>query len=301
MKQISIYHVDAFTSKPFTGNPAGVVPQADGLSDVDMQNIAREMNLPETAFLLPPNHPDADFQVRFFTPANEIDFCGHATIGSSWMMATQYGFAEKSDRLVLQTNIGLVPVVWNKENGRLTAVVMTQVTPRVREADLTAEQTAQLLGLQASDIDTRYPIRLGYTGNWHLLVPVTSRAAIDNSRPDMANLEKLNREQQAVTTHLFTFDTESMDCDVYTRGYGPAVGIPEDPVTGSANGALAGYLVLEGIWDPEKVHQSIFGQGDAMKRPGRLSITITPSSTGPVIQVGGAAIPTISGTLTLAE
>lgn len=134
-----------------------------------------------------------------------------------------------------------------------------------------------------------------------MLVPVTSRAAIDKSRPNLAGLETLNREQTAVTTHLFTFDVEGTDHNLYTRGYGPAVGIPEDPVTGSANGAMAGYLVLEGILAQDQVHQLTFAQGDAMGRPGRLSITITPSATGPVIQVGGAAIPTISGTLTLFE
>lgn len=299
MRKIDIYHVDAFTSRPFTGNAAGVVPDARGLTEPEMQNIAREMNLSETAFLMPTQNEDADYKIRYFTPASEIDFCGHATIGTVWLMATKYGWGEKADRLVLDTNIGLVPVEWKQGENPLSAVVMTQIAPQVKEVDLSSEEVAGLLGIDANDLDSRYPVRLGYTGNWHLIVPVSSRAAIDGARPDQERLGELNLAQGAVTTHLFTFDSEGMEYDLYTRDFGPAVGIPEDPVTGSANGALAGYLMLEGILDGKASHQITIAQGDVMGRPGRLYVSILPSSNGPVIRVGGAAVPTIQGTLTL--
>lgn len=299
MKQIPVYHVDAFTSTPFTGNPAGVVPDAGALTEEEMQNIARELNLSETAFLLLPQHPEADLKVRFFTPTSEIGFCGHATVGSAWVLATDYGWLEKAERLVLETNIGLVPVEWQTAEGRLTDVVMTQVTPKVRDAEVSAADVARWIGVQESDLDTRYPIRLGNTGNWHLLVPVKTRAAIDAAQPMLSELEAINRQQEAVTTHLFTLEAKDGDYDLYTRDFGPAVGISEDPVTGSANGALAGYLVLEGILDSATEHRLTFAQGDAMRRPGRLQISISPSQAGAVIRVGGAAVPTLKGMLTL--
>jgi trans-2,3-dihydro-3-hydroxyanthranilate isomerase len=299
-RQYKIYHVDAFTTQPFGGNAAGVVPMADGLTEQEMQKIAREMNLSETAFLFSPEQPGTDYRVRFFTPGDEIDFCGHATIGSAWMLATEYGWADKADRVVFQTNIGPVPVAWNKDGDRVTTVVMTQIAPQVKRPDESAEEIARAVGISALDLDDRYPIALGNTGNWHLLVPVKTRAAVDAARPNFAALEAMNRAQKVATTHLFTFDAGE-GLDIYTRDFAPAVAIPEDPVTGSANGALAGYLVLENILNPSETHHLTFGQGHAVDRPGTLYVTITPGESHPVIQIGGSAVPTIAGTLTLPD
>ncbi|MGB8953790.1 MAG: PhzF family phenazine biosynthesis protein [Tumebacillaceae bacterium] len=302
MRKIKIYHVDAFTTEPFGGNAAGVVPDASGLSEAEMQKIAREMNLSETAFLTPAGSESAaDFRVRYFTPASEINFCGHATIGSSWILGTEYGWTDKKENVVLETNIGLVPVAWQLEGGQLQTVTMTQAAPKTAPITHSAEHIATLLGLDPSDIDDRYPLKLGNTGNWHLLVPVKTRHAIDNARPQFEALHDLNREYDAVTTHLFTFDTQDDQYDIYTRDFAPAVGIPEDPVTGSANGALAGYLYLEGIVEHGKEHHMTFGQGHIMGRPGTLHITILPGESAPVVQVGGSAVSTIEGMLKLRD
>jgi trans-2,3-dihydro-3-hydroxyanthranilate isomerase len=299
-RHYKIYHVDAFTTQPFGGNAAGVVPMADGLTDQEMQNIAREMSLPETAFLFTTDVPGADYRVRFFTPGNEIDFCGHATIGSAWMLSTEYGWAEKAEQVVLQTNIGPVPVKWNKDGDRVTAVEMTQVAPKVKRPEESAEEICRAIGISVDDLDDRYPIALGNTGNWHLLIPVKTRAAIDAVQPNFDAIKAMNRGQNVATTHLFTFDGGE-DLDVYTRDFAPAMAISEDPVTGSANGALAGYLVLEGILNPSETHRLVFGQGHKVGRPGFLQVTITPGESHPVIQIGGSAVPTIAGTLTLPE
>jgi trans-2,3-dihydro-3-hydroxyanthranilate isomerase len=103
MKQIRVYHIDAFTKNPFEGNPAGVIPDASDLTETQMQKIANELNLPESAFLQPPTNPKADFRVRYFTPQEEINFCGHATVGSAWLLATEYGWGEKADHIVFET------------------------------------------------------------------------------------------------------------------------------------------------------------------------------------------------------
>ncbi|MCL6516478.1 PhzF family phenazine biosynthesis protein [Alicyclobacillus sp.] len=299
-----IFHVDAFTDRPFGGNPAGVVPDAGGLSEDEMQAIAREMNLSETAFLIP-RREAGEFTIRYFTPAAEVAFCGHATLGSAWLLATEAGWAARTDRVVFHTKAGVVPVRWETgADGRVASVFMEQVRPQVKPTGVHGEAIARLLGLTEADVDPRHPLRLAYTGNWDLLVPVRTRAAIDRARPDFNALAEVNRAEGVISTHLFTFDETgarlpdgSKDYDVYTRDFSPAVGVPEDPVTGSASGALGGYLVLEGILPANRTHQVVMAQGDAIGRPGRVVVRIHPDAQGPRIEVGGRAVVTIAGRL----
>jgi trans-2,3-dihydro-3-hydroxyanthranilate isomerase len=302
MKSISVYHVDAFTTVPFCGNPAGVVPEADGLTETEMQKIARELNLSETAFLFPSNQQTADFRVRYFTPTKEIDFCGHATIGLSWLLATKYGWKDKA-KIILATNVGTIPVELTKREGKLITVTMTQATPKVQNVQLDREKIGQIIGVKTEAIDQRYPIKLAYTGNWHLLIPIKSQKEIDNAQPKLDELKQLNLLQQASTTHLFTFHPEKSNYDLYTRDFAPAIGIPEDPVTGSANGALAGYLLLEKICSFPDLQQLKIAQGNNIDRPGTLIVNVLKSQAKeePIIKVGGTAVITIEGTLSLPE
>jgi len=300
MKKIKVYHIDAFTEHPFEGNPAGVVPDAGDLTLSQMQQIASELSLPESAFLMPPTNPDADFRVRYFTPQEEINFCGHATVGSAWLLAAEYGWAEKAKQVVFETNVGLIPVEWENINNTISRVIMTQVAPKVKDAGLNPAEVANLVGIDPSEIEERYPISLANTGNWHLIVPVKTHAAIDAAKPNLEQLALMNKQHNISTTHLFTFDAKP-GFDLYTRDFAPAVGIPEDPVTGAANGALAGYLVLEGILNRDEINQLTIGQGDAMGRPGTLHVTITPTGLYPVIKLGGSAHITIEGMLRLPE
>ncbi|MFZ3589756.1 PhzF family phenazine biosynthesis protein [Bacillus sp. DJP31] len=298
MRKIPVYHIDAFTTESFGGNPAGVIPHAENLSVEEMQKIANELNLPESAFLMPSTDPQADFRVRYFTPMEEINFCGHATVGLSWLLGTRYDWLKKADQIVFETNVGLIPVKWIKEDHQLTRVSMTQITPQVKEVELDKDLIAELVGIKSSDIDEKFPIKLSNTGNWHLLVPVKSRVAIDSAEPQLKKLGILNREHTISTTHLFTFETDG-EFDIYTRDFAPGIGIDEDPVTGSANGALAGYLVLEGILPKSEKHQLKIGQGHAIGRPGTLYVTITSVNDKPIIEVAGSAVITIEGNLNI--
>ncbi|AFH61312.1 PhzF family phenazine biosynthesis protein [Paenibacillus caseinilyticus] len=300
MKQIRVYHVDAFTQNPFEGNPAGVVPDASDLTLTQMQKIANELNLPETAFLLPPTDPKADFRVRYFTPQEEINFCGHATVASVWLLANEYGWAQRADHITLETNIGLIPVHWDQGETKVSKVTMTQISPQVKEAPFHDRlEIANLIGVDVDQLDERFPIKLAYTGNWTLIVPVKTHQAIDLAQPKMDQLAMFNKKYSISNTHLFTFDAKQ-GFDLYTRDFAPAIGIPEDPVTGAANGALTGYLVLENIISKEKTHLTI-GQGDALGRPGTLYVTIKTTETDMLIQVGGFAHVTLEGNLRLPE
>ncbi|WP_249899417.1 PhzF family phenazine biosynthesis protein [Paenibacillus sp. PK3_47] len=300
MKQISVYHVDAFTERPFAGNPAGVIPDAGSLTVTQMQQVANELNLPESAFLLPPVDPQADYRIRYFTPQEEINFCGHATVGSSWLLAAKYGWTEKAKPIVFETNVGLIPVTIGSSGDSFGGVTMTQVSPKVSEIHVEHAEIAELLGIPAGQLDTRFPVKLASTGNWHLIVPVKTHAAIDAARPDLAQLAAHNKKHGISTTHLFTFDGKP-GFDLYTRDFAPAIGIAEDPVTGAANGALAGYLILENILGRQETHNLIIGQGDAIGRPGTLYVTIEPTDSDAVIKVGGFAHVTLEGVLRLGD
>ncbi|WP_134684786.1 PhzF family phenazine biosynthesis protein [Brevibacillus migulae] len=297
-KKVAYYLVDAFTERAFGGNAAGVVPEGEALTEQEMQQIARELNQSETAFLRKSEHIQADFRIRYFTPAEEINFCGHATVATAWLLASEYGWNDK-EQVVFETNVGLVPVRFEREEGILQRVTMTQVAPKVKDFHLPVSEIAGLVGIPETEIDARYPIRLSNTGNWHLLVPVKSWRAIDEAQPRLAELAEMNREYEISTTHLFTFDTQGDIHDLYTRDFCPAIGIPEDPVTGAANGALAGYLVLEGILSGKDTHELLVAQGNAIGRPGTLKVTILTGDGTPVIQVGGAAHLTAAGDIRL--
>ncbi|MCY9672290.1 PhzF family phenazine biosynthesis protein [Bacillus pumilus] len=298
MRDVRVYHVDAFTTEKFGGNAAGVVLDGDLLMEDEMQSIAKELNLPESVFLLPAHDKEADYRVKYFTPTEEVNFCGHATVGLTWLLATELGLAKEKTGVVLETKIGKVPVVWHEENGKVIDVEMTQVTPETRDFIIDLEELSDMLGISSDRIDPSYPIKLANTGNWHLLVPMKHQQDIDQAAPNLAALGKMNKEQNITTTHLYSFHT-TKEVDLYTRDFAPGIGIPEDPVTGAANGALAGYLYLEGIISQQETTLLHIAQGDAIGRPGILRITVIPNESKPVIKVAGAAVITIRGVLTL--
>lgn len=298
MREIRVYHVDAFTTQKFGGNTAGVVLDAEQLTEKEMQNIAMELNLPESVFLLPTEKKDVDYKVKYFTPAEEIDFCGHATVGLTWLLSTEFGLGENQDGIVLETNIGNIPVVWHKEEGQVVSVEMTQVVPKTKDISIDLNELSQLIGVQTEQINLDYPIKLANTGNWHLLVPIKEQRNIDEAMPNMAALAKHNKDHAISTTHLYAFKTEK-DVDIYTRDFAPGIGINEDPVTGSANGALAGFLYLEGFISQTETTTLKIAQGDAIGRPGTLNVTVIPNGVEPTIKVAGAATITIRGILSI--
>ncbi|WP_026671995.1 PhzF family phenazine biosynthesis protein [Alkalihalobacterium bogoriense] len=289
---MKVFHVDAFTEEKFSGNPAGVVPEATTLTKNQMQQIAREVHLSETAFLMPTTNGNADFRILYFTPQTEIDFCGHATLAAAWIVATETEWQKESVRF--ETNIGIVPVEFTFEDQKLLQAYMTQAKPKTKDLKIDIDELASILGLQKTDFDQTIPIKLASTGNWHLLVPVKTRKAIENAVPNFSLLRKHNENKNIITTHLFTFDCDIEGCLLYTRDFAPAVGIDEDPFTGSANGALAGYLALEAF---EQVNRNsyIIAQGHKVGRPGYCHVTIENNGNQPTVKIGGAAVKTISG------
>ncbi|ERJ11986.1 PhzF family phenazine biosynthesis protein [Haloplasma contractile] len=297
MKTIKLFTVDAFTTTIFNGNAAGVVLDSDHLETKEMHKIAGEINLSETAFLSKPTTIEADYRIRYFTPTDEIDFCGHATVAASWIIGTESNVTQ--NRIVkLETEIGIVPVELHYENETLKSVVMTQVPPQVKELPKEDDYRTilEMSGIKESDYEDRYPIKLAYTGNWDIMIPVKTRQAIDEAVPDFKRLKAHNKKHGIASVHLFTFDTREDDCLLYTRDFSPAVGIDEDPVTGSANGALAGYLVIEGILEQKQNRFKIM-QGNSKGRIGTLDISTDVIDGNIRIQVSGSAVRAIVGSI----
>lgn len=276
MKSYPLYHVDAFTAQPFGGNPAAVVLDAKGLAEPAMQLVARELKHSETAFILPSKV--ADYRIRFFTPVREVDLCGHASLAAAWVLASEGRL--KRGRARQETNVGVLDLHVGRDD-----VTMEQAPPRLDDARVKPEDLADILGVGA--VDMSRPVQKAYTGNWVLLVPMADERAINLCQPKLSELAALNVELGVTGTHLFTIEP---DGSLYTRFFAPAVGIPEDPVTGTANGALGAYLVLNGIAPGPEFRVR---QGDALGRPGELQVYATAKE----VRVGGRCVILSRGTI----
>lgn len=262
---------DVFTDLPFGGNPVAVLPDARGLTTDQMQRLAREFNLSETVFVLPPDNPANDRRVRIFVPTHEIPFAGHPTIGTAIILASLGSFETASEEvgIVFEMDAGLVPVTIRLDDGRpVSATLTAPKRPAIGDAP-THEQMAALLSLNPDDI---VETGAASTGNPFLLVKLRDRSALLRSRIDMSVLHEIGDGLFAKEPLVFTGDAPE-GFDYQARMYAPLSGIPEDPATGSAAASLAGWL---GVHDPlqEGTIRRAIAQGIEMGRPSRLEIEI---------------------------
>lgn len=245
------YHVvDVFAAVPLQGNPVAVFIDGDGLSREVMQATARELNLSETVFVTA-GRDGADACVRIFTPATELPFAGHPVLGTAVVLAQREG----ADRLGLMTGSGLVTVTLAREDGRVTAGEMEQPVPTwapLPEADVV---------LAALDVaQSALPVEVYDNGPRHAFVACNNAAQVARLRPDMAALQAAGE---------FGVSCFALDGDrVKTRMFGPALGVPEDPATGSAAGPLAVHLARHG-WT-RFGEQITISQGQEVGRPSVL-------------------------------
>jgi PhzF family phenazine biosynthesis protein len=290
MKTYRVYQIDAFTRERFKGNPAGVVPDADGLTDSQMQAIAREMNNAETAFILSATAANHEVWVRFFTPTTEVPSCGHATISAHYVRAIE---EELPTCTVLQRiGIGILPVDVVKEGGDYK-IIMTQGAIEISEeiGDQTQDDILGALGLGDGDTDERFPIKIASTGHSKVMVGIRSRAKLNSLAPDLTKLTNISGVIGCNGYFVFTFDSDDSEILSHGRMFAPAIGIPEDPVTGNANGPLGAYLVHHGILKATGGIASFKGkQGEAIGRPGIVEVTVeVEDGRATKVKVGGHA------------
>lgn len=305
MKEHDFVQVDVFTDVPFGGNPLAVFPEAEGLTSEEMQKLAREMNLSETTFVLPPEAPGADFKVRIFTPAVELPFAGHPVVGTHWVLAHlgRVDLKEPVTEVRFELGVGVLPADLEVADGRVDRVVITSDQPRFLMVLEDLTELAAGLGIPAEAItDTGLPVQVVSTGMPTLMVPVRSLAEVQALDAGNLNVAALRRACEPVGTEsvlLFTFETERPEATVHVRMFAPALGVPEDPATGSANGTLGAYLVHhQAVTVSEGTNHFISEQGAEMDRPSTLHLLVDRAG-GEVtrVRVGGQVVPVVEGTV----
>ncbi len=293
MRTIRVFQVDAFTREMFAGNPAGVVLDADGLTEDMMQKIAREMNDSETAFLFG-GGAGYDVHVRFFTPTREVPICGHATIAAHYVRAKTMEMG--STRVLQKTGAGILPVDITYEEGDYR-IAMTQGRIEIG-APLPGDivgRIADALGIGAQGLDGRYPVAIASTGHSKVLVALNDASQLNRLAPDETALSRLSGEIGCNGYYAYTLHP-GREALVHGRMFAPAIGIAEDPVTGNANGPLGAYLVHCGIGAAK---DGIFAytalQGEAMKRPGRMRVEVEVKNGDPIgVRIVGEAVVAFS-------
>ena len=290
MKTYRIYQVDAFTKDRFAGNPAGVVTNADGLSDNQMQSLARELNNPETAFILSPTSPDHDVWIRFFTPTIEVPSCGHATIAAHYARALENNLP--SCTVIQKIGIGVLPVEI-KRNGDDYKVTMTQGEIQFEEPFKAPirERILLALDLNVDDWNEHCPVQIVSTGHSKVLVGIRHQSKLHALQPNLMQLKELSATIGCNGYFVFTLDSTDDEILAHGRMFAPAIGIPEDPVTGNANGPLGAYLTHHKILSTKNNSVSFRAkQGEAIGRPGVVDVTVELDNGQPSkVKVSGQA------------
>ena len=291
MNRIKIKQVDAFTSLPFGGNPAGVVTDANNISDDIKQKIAKEMNLSETAFV---SHSDkADFKVQFFTPRFEVDLCGHATIATFDTLYKENKLDLSKDKIYQETKAGILPIEIRNINNK-TIFMMTQVSPIFENLDYLRDEVAKSLNLSSDDLLT-YPVEKISTGLWWLVFGVKSLELLKNINPDLNKISKLSEVNDFAGFSIFAMETIDKEATYHIRSIAPFCGVAEDPVCGTGNGCVASYIVHHKLIEGNKL--SLIGeQGNFVNRPGRVYVEIQ-NNNGDItdVKIGGEATTVLEG------
>ncbi len=283
-----------FTSTPLGGNPLAVFVEADGLDTETMQKIAREMNLSETTFVLPPGDSGADFDVRIFTPGKELPFAGHPTIGTVHILRETGRISNDKQTVKIGMKAGVVPVRAEK-NGFL---FMEHPPPEFGPVLDSVDDAAHALGLPSSAVDTRRPCQMVSTGFPALFVPLKDLQSVKNIKLNSAKLEEVLEELGTDMIYAFTLETVHKGYTLHARAFAPAVGVPEDPATGSASGALGAYLAKHRVIEKEILGQIKIEQGYEMGRPATIHVQVEQAGDEiKSIRVGGQSVTVIEGRL----
>lgn len=304
-RQIKFVQADVFTDTAFGGNPVAVVPDASELTSDGMQKVAREMNLSETAFVCAPTDSQAHLRVRFFTPKQEIPFAGHPALGAAYILAQEGRFTlnEPLTRIRLQTMMGILPVDLHITRGEIQKVVLVEPTHTLMariEHDEDILQLATGLSIQANQIARdRFPVEVVSTGLPVIITPLRSLTAVKNILLQSGPIEELCNKYGAQGVMAFSLMTVQPQSDVHTRMFAPVIGIPEDPATGSASGALGAYLVRHRALPVQPTTHILSEQGYELDRPSTLYIEVD-SHLNEIreVRVGGQTIVVLEGVLT---
>lgn len=290
MSALPFFQVDVFGLRALAGNPLAVVLDADGLGAAQMQALARWTNLSETAFLLKPSVPEADYRVRIFTPRAELPFAGHPSVGAAFVARWSGRVAAQQPRLLQECGAGLLPLRLETAGGGERLLVRSPQAGVRRLGRSTAGKVNLALGLAEDS-----PVFHVDVGARWLVAPALSARRVLSLRPDLAALKLLSRRLDGIGVNVYGWQPERSADLLEVRSFAPLDGIEEDPVCGSGNAAVAAVLLRLGELDGNR--QYSVRQGRACGRDGRVHIGVDPATGS--IEIGGAASPVIEGTIRL--
>jgi trans-2,3-dihydro-3-hydroxyanthranilate isomerase len=281
-KSFTYHVVDVFTERALEGNPLAVFPDASGLDETTMQRVARELNLSETVFVFPPSRADFAVSLRIFTPARELPFAGHPTVGTAFVLLGEGKISEQQASFLFEERIGPVPV--RIETGASPLIWLE--TPSIHQGPTRSrELCARVLGLAPDDLLPPDPQILS-AGNPTILIPVKSPHEVDKAWLELAGLQDMRGDYpDPVCAFVFAPTPEG----AYSRMFAPDYGIAEDPATGSSTGPLAAYMLRHNLLTERNKTRFVSEQGTKMGRRSFLHVRI--DSEKQTIEVGGYVAP----------
>jgi PhzF family phenazine biosynthesis protein len=300
LKKYCLYQIDSFTNEKFKGNPAGVITNADDLTESQMQKIARELNNSETAFVFSSNTKDYDVYVRYFTPTKEVPICGHATIAAHYARAIEKNM--DTSRIYQKSGAGILPVDIIRDRNDYK-IVMTQGKIEFGEfiEGEKREVLLEALKITEEDLDKNCTIQIISTGHSKVMIGIKSKEILNKLEPNLNMLSELSKSIKCNGYYIFTFDTEEKDVLICGRMFAPAIGISEDPVTGNANGPLGAYLVHHRLVE-HNGHKFAFNakQGETIGREGIVEVEVSIEDMQPKeVKISGEAVIVFQSELAL--
>ncbi|SDJ93982.1 trans-2,3-dihydro-3-hydroxyanthranilate isomerase [Halovenus aranensis] len=284
--------VDVFAREKYAGNQLAVVTDAGDLSGEEMQAIAAEMDYSETTFVT--GEPtERGWPVRIFTPEEEVPFAGHPTLGTASVIRQKLA-DDTPESVTLDLKVGSVPVTVGRD-GDESFLWMSQQPPEFGD-ELDHGELAAVLGLEATQVDDAWPVRVVSTGLPTIVVPLEDRAALEDIDLDRQAYDELVADRDAKLVHAVCPEPRDDDNDLAVRMFSPYYGVPEDPATGSANGCLAAYLSDVEYFGSPSVDARV-EQGYEMGRPSLLLLHSEPDGEEIAVRVGGRVVPVARGDL----
>lgn len=292
MVHLIFYIVDVFAEEKYAGNQLAVVREAGNLSEPEMQKIAREMNYSETTFILSEAERDGGYDVRIFTPRQEVPFAGHPTLGTAYVIQREI-VQQPVETITLNLKVGQIPVTFNYDQGQAGVLWMKQIAPAFGRT-FQPGPVAQALSLDQSEIDDRFPIQEVSTGLPFIVAPLRTLEAVRRAQIVEAKFLALAEPAQAKAILIFCPETYHPQNQLNARVFAGLYGVPEDPATGSANGCLAGYLAKTRYFGAQGVEVRV-EQGYEIGRPSLLYLKAEDREDEFDIFVGGRVVMVARG------
>ncbi|MFX1511738.1 MAG: PhzF family phenazine biosynthesis protein [Promethearchaeota archaeon] len=294
MNNFIFYIVDVFTEKKYQGNQLAVVLDAKKLSDSEMQLIANEMHFSETTYITSTGIQKSGYDVRIFTPKEEVPFAGHPTLGTAHIIGDVI-IGKPVKEVILNLKIGKIPVELSYDGNEIDILWMNQKPPTFGR-EFNTEEISSVLGLKKIDIDDRFPICEVSTGLPFIITPIRSLNALKQAKVKVNKFFDLVRDSKAKAILLFSSETYNSENDLCVRVFADWYGVPEDPATGSANGCLAGYLAKYRYFGKDIIDIRV-EQGYEINRPSLLFLKAEHKEKTIDVRVGGRVIMIAKGEL----